>query len=267
MSSENYYLYKITNLVNGKLYIGITVNPKLRERQHFTKRTTNSLVCRAVKKYGRENFKFEVLCIGTKDYILNLEVKAIESYNSSSINGYGYNIHSGGRGGSEPRRGKVPSRKDDVPTYVSGFWFPNKRTALSSLSWTNGKFRYRKSLGVLGQESNVDLFKDRNSVKTESVYYRGFWFPTITIACLLYDTHAENIKKEVRKRRFEQDDSIQDYNIVKKYFVHGIAYNSLEDAANQLGVPWSTIKGRYDRKVDKVNYSHTYIKEAIQCQI
>lgn len=266
MSSENYYLYKITNLVNGKLYVGITVNPKIRERQHFTKKTTNSLVCRAVKKYGRENFKFEVLCIGTKDYILDLEVKAIEVYNSSAINGHGYNIHSGGLGGSEPRRGKMHSRKDDEAYYVSGFWFPNKRTALSSLNWTSGKFRYRKSIAVLGDESSEYFTRTRNSVKYSPVYYRGFWFPSFALASQMYDMHVENIKKEIRSRRFEQDDQLQDYHIVRKYFVHGNAYDSLEDAANQLEVPWSTVKGRYDRKVDKDNYSYTYIKEAIQCQ-
>lgn len=250
--------------MNNKLYIGITFNPKLRERQHFTKKTTNSLVCKAVKKYGRNNFKFEILCIGTKDYILDLEVKAISSYNSHAVTGHGYNIHSGGLGGSEPRRGKVPSRKDDKAAYVAGFWFPNKRTALCSLNWTNSKFRYRKAIGVLGEESNAELFTTtRNSVKNTPVYYRGFWFPSFSLASQTYDMHTETIRKEVRSRRFEQDDKIQDYHIVRKYFVHGIAYDSLEDAAIKLEIPWSTIKGRYDRKVDQINYTHTYIKEVI----
>lgn len=53
-----YYIYRTTNLINGKTYIG----------QHETSDMLNDsyigsgkLIKRAIKKYGKENFKNEIL--------------------------------------------------------------------------------------------------------------------------------------------------------------------------------------------------------------
>lgn len=60
------YVYKITNLINGKIYIGVTKrNIKIRFNEHSTcvKRQPNrpSVIGLAIEKYGKENFKIEVL--------------------------------------------------------------------------------------------------------------------------------------------------------------------------------------------------------------
>lgn len=106
MQEEVHYLYKITNLVNGKLYIGVTNNPTQRKAQHFTKVKKERPVNKAVKKYGKESFTFEVLCIGTRDYIYDLEQKAISAYNSL-VTGHGYNISVGGMGGKKKGGGAL----------------------------------------------------------------------------------------------------------------------------------------------------------------
>lgn len=258
-----FYLYKLTNTVNGKVYIGVTKNPELRKRQHLTKTTVKNLVCKAVKKYGKESFEFEVVCIGPKDYICDLEQKAIVLYNSHAVWGYGYNLAEGGYGGSSPRRGKVKSRKDDKPVFVTGFWFPNKRTALTTLGWTSSKFRYRRDKGLLGEVVFPDLNNSKNTIKTSPCYYRGFWFPSIEIACNLYGMYSETIKKDIRKRRFEENDQMQNYKIVRKYFIDGEVFNTLEDAAKTLGITVVALKGRYNTKNNPDKYTYTYLKEDI----
>ena len=60
------YIYKIENQINHKDYIGKTeYNPNLREKQHWREatkeRSTSRAIYRAIKKYGIENFTFEVL--------------------------------------------------------------------------------------------------------------------------------------------------------------------------------------------------------------
>lgn len=60
------YVYKITNLINRKIYIGITKrNIKIRFNEHATcvKRQPNrpSVIGLAIEKYGKENFNIEVL--------------------------------------------------------------------------------------------------------------------------------------------------------------------------------------------------------------
>ena len=49
-------IYKITNKINKKSYIGQSVNPILRFEQHNYKNDSNSLIHKALKKYGREHF-------------------------------------------------------------------------------------------------------------------------------------------------------------------------------------------------------------------
>lgn len=58
-------IYKIVNLVNGKLYVGSTVNLYNRKSQHFSSLMTNChknpYLQNAFNKYGINTFKFEVL--------------------------------------------------------------------------------------------------------------------------------------------------------------------------------------------------------------
>jgi group I intron endonuclease len=90
-------VYSVTNKVNGKMYIGVTVDYERRQRSHLKHNIrTRSLLKKAVAKYGEENFVFEVLCIGTRDYCYLVEPRFISAYNTRTPDGY--NICSGGRG-------------------------------------------------------------------------------------------------------------------------------------------------------------------------
>ena len=73
------FIYKITNNLNQKFYIGFTSqkNPKWRFNQHLStarsKKKNNQPIIRAIKKYGEENFSFEVLLEGEEKFLLNIE--------------------------------------------------------------------------------------------------------------------------------------------------------------------------------------------------
>ncbi len=57
-------IYKITNIVNGKFYIGSTTRLSARKAEHKYRRKTNkgnSAIKNAVAKYGEDNFIFTVL--------------------------------------------------------------------------------------------------------------------------------------------------------------------------------------------------------------
>ncbi|WPJ20668.1 endonuclease [Pseudomonas phage vB_PF_Y1-MI] len=146
----SYFLYCITNKVNGKRYIGITNNPAKRRKQHLSwKGQPSSPVLRsAVEKYGSENFSFEVLVEGSKDYINELEVSAIAHYGTIAPNGY--NLQSGG---SPDRGSKVEYRSDDKPICAMGFWFPNNRTAITALGINSKTFYKWRKEGTLHLEA------------------------------------------------------------------------------------------------------------------
>ena len=85
------YIYKTTNLVNNKIYIG---------QKHSTKFDKNyygsgKILLKALKKYGKENFKVEILEESDSNDLDSLEIKYIKQYNSTNPN-IGYNILIGG---------------------------------------------------------------------------------------------------------------------------------------------------------------------------
>lgn len=69
-------LYLITNLVNHKFYIGVTSEPDRRLAEH--KCGQGSIASqRAFKKYGEDQFKFEVLFRGKDSVILQIESELV----------------------------------------------------------------------------------------------------------------------------------------------------------------------------------------------
>ena len=81
-------IYKITNDINDKIYIGQSNNPNRRFEEHCKYSRDNTLIHKAIHKYGREHFKMTVL-EWTEDYD-NKEKEYIQKLNTLSP--YGYNI-------------------------------------------------------------------------------------------------------------------------------------------------------------------------------
>ena len=101
-----FYTYIITNLVNGKLYVGKTNNPEKRWTLHknYAKNTSldpkfNYPIYKGIRKYGIINFTFEVIeCFGTESEALESEKGWIMYLRSFGI--ALYNITDGGEGTS-----------------------------------------------------------------------------------------------------------------------------------------------------------------------
>lgn len=81
-------IYKIENLINGKIYIGQSIHIERRWQEHCQKSST-SLISQAIQKYGKENFSFQILQEVTDVNTLNqLESNYIQYFNSLVPNGY-----------------------------------------------------------------------------------------------------------------------------------------------------------------------------------
>lgn len=92
-------IYKATNLINGKVYIGQTIKKfKKRIIEHISaaKNNTGYVLHNAISKYGQENFKWEILKRCDVDDLNNEEVLYIKKYNSYYGNNCGYNMTFGG---------------------------------------------------------------------------------------------------------------------------------------------------------------------------
>lgn len=89
-------IYKITNLINGKVYIGQTKNIKRRIREHQQEYSSSatSKIRNAILKYGIKNFKIEILEKDIENY--NEREKYWISFYDSTDRNKGYNITIGG---------------------------------------------------------------------------------------------------------------------------------------------------------------------------
>lgn len=95
-------IYKYTNKINGKVYIGQTIDEKQRKKDH-KRLKGDSYFHRAIKKYGFENFDYEVVffTISSDPDRLKYLLDTMEKYFIKKYNSYGsggYNCTLGGEG-------------------------------------------------------------------------------------------------------------------------------------------------------------------------
>lgn len=92
-------IYKITNKINGKAYVGQTIcNIEKRFREHVhASLTKNTYLYNAMRKYGKDNFEIvEIDYAKSLDELNSKEIYWIDKLNTKIPNGY--NIADGGNG-------------------------------------------------------------------------------------------------------------------------------------------------------------------------
>ena len=187
-------IYKYTSPSN-KIYIGQTLDEKIRKRRHRTITIKSSTKFgNALKKYGFINFKYEVLfrsewtddILNLQIILNNLEIKYIKEFNSLEE---GYNLTSGGDGIksfkhsdetkkkisntslnmsdetklkiSESSKGKVVSQetRDKI-----------SRSSIGKIMSEEAKINMSKAQkGKVYTEQQIQKYKDRN--KTINLYF------------------------------------------------------------------------------------------------
>ena len=100
---RTYFIYKATNKINGKSYIGQTIDFEHRKHTHIHRRDghcdPNSIFHKALDKYGAENFEWEIVAtVPGKRFADTAEKELIKKYGTYKPNGY--NLTKGGDGGS-----------------------------------------------------------------------------------------------------------------------------------------------------------------------
>lgn len=133
-------IYKIENKLNGKLYIGQSVDVYHRWCEHIRYSQDEKRVDyqyplhRAMRKYGFNNFNFEILEKCNVDELDNKEMKYIAEYNSFTHRpgSHGYNEMAGGNQGSRFRvRSKEERRKiAENRDYKTGSEHPGAKKVL-----------------------------------------------------------------------------------------------------------------------------------------
>ena len=233
---KSFYVYKITNLITEKLYIGKTSNISARWLRHLSTARTKykrsySYIHRSMNKYGFENFIIEMIAgCKNEEEAFKIETNCIKLYNSKN-NQFGYNLTDGGDGCS--------GRKDSQETI-------NKRS--NSLSITLGDGRYlgekapfygkKHSIESKNKMSKAHLGKTLSEkvVKQISARMSGQQNP------MLGKTHTEEAKAKIAestRKRLTKFSSKECEEIRAQYIPKKVSF---QDIANKYSVSKSVIQ-------------------------
>ena len=139
MENLKWFVYKHTNLVNGKVYIGITHDIKKRWSNNGRQYWSNRHFKQAIEKYGWDGFLHEIVYENISyEEACSHEIELIAKYNACDRE-YGYNKSPGGgnplvihRGENHHFYGKKLSgehRKKLSESHI--VWWKNRMTRLS----------------------------------------------------------------------------------------------------------------------------------------
>lgn len=121
------YIYKITNIINNKCYIGQTTrNIQERWKEHLSRLENKNKFYNAIKFYGIENFIISQVEECPNELLNEREIFWIKFYDSYES---GYNSTGGGEGGIKITPSKV---KKIIQLYQEGFCIRDIRVILNS---------------------------------------------------------------------------------------------------------------------------------------
>lgn len=141
-------IYKHTNKINNKSYIGKTTNPKHRWENNGSKYQTCPYFWNAIKKYGWDGFEHSILEDNlTQEQADSKEKEYIQIYNTLSPNGY--NLASGGTGGnvwiskSEEEKARY-AEQQRLETLSRGLEWHQKLSQSQLKNWNDNQSRREK---------------------------------------------------------------------------------------------------------------------------
>jgi group I intron endonuclease len=130
-------IYKIRNIINNKVYIGLTtqLDPLERWKEHIrtVDRRPELPLYGAMKKYGVDKFQFRILFFCFNEDVEAYEIQMIDKYNSITPNGY--NITKGGRGGGFVGKTHAADARMKIGTFTKKrFEDPEERAKMSLIT-------------------------------------------------------------------------------------------------------------------------------------
>lgn len=294
-------IYKTTNLVNGKIYIG---QDKYNNPRYLG---SGKILHLAIKKYGTENFIKEIIeeC-ESKEHLNEREMYWINFHNSTDRN-IGYNIALGGDGGdtisnhpdkdlikqkhsewmqeNNPTRGRKKT-EDEIErwkeSYVGNYRGknnPNFGRKMSKSSkdkmskarkqwWDNLTDDERTEFGKKISEANTG--KPGNKWTDEQKKAHSEWMKQNNP--MKGKTHTDEVKQRISeankkpkseetKRKLSEANKGKKPGNMVKVEVDGIVYESLTEASIKTGINMSTLRNRIKSKNTK--YVNYKIYESI----
>ena len=205
-------IYKVTNKINGKVYIGQSVDIGRRWCEHMNAKD-DIYFHKAIQKYGVENFEWEVIEQCKKKDLDEREIYWIEYYDSFNK---GYNCTKGGDGnsgeGNPNWKGGVSSDEDYYRQYSKQWYETNKekrkeydkqyREANKEKRREYNKQYYEGNKGQAKQQMKEYYEKNKEQIKQQVKKY--------------YETNKEKKKEYYEVNKEKRKEKVKEYN--KQYY-------------------------------------------------
>lgn len=226
-------IYRIVCTVNGKVYVGQSIHPKKRKREHFEALRRgdhpNIHLQNAYNKHGESRFYFEVI---EKDILSEAiderEVCWISYYNSFK-NGYNRS-----EGGDKPIA-------LTTPTTWNGITYPSLKEA----SAANGLSRSMLARWIRrGYICDSDVPKTNHTNLPRECVWNGIQYPSIKAAAETNGIDPSAMQSRL-DRGFTSDNDMKGTKRPCEW--NGVRYKSITDAALALGIRLDTLQRRFER--------------------
>lgn len=178
---RSYDVYKITNKVNNKIYIGITskgLSARWKEHLYNAEHGCPFKLHNAIRKYGKENFSIELIDFcNSWEELEEKEKQYISEYNTLSDE-FGYNMTEGGDGTigryvteetREKIRQKAIGREINEKTRAKLSEAARVRTEGREAYWNSGKIGENRKKPVLQYTKEGNFIKEFGGVNEAAV--------------------------------------------------------------------------------------------------
>lgn len=195
-----YTVYKITCLINNKLYIGFTKNtPENRLKQHFSRATKNNKnkLARAILKYGRINFITETIFTSSdKNETLSKEIFYIKHFDTLKK---GYNCNEGGTEGnnrivSDETKKLISENHADVSGNKNPF-FNKTHSEATKLKIGDRKYINGEDHHFYGKPVSTSFKEGKEHPRSQPITINGIEYGSLTLASKALNMTRQKIKK------------------------------------------------------------------------
>ena len=189
-------IYIIKNTINKKVYIGQTtqkVEDRFKQHLKLLKSNSNQIIHKAIKKYGKDKFYYEILECGVDMQDLSKkEEYYIKIYNSVEN---GYNIS---YGGGQSRRTPLISSEEDIKDIIA-------------------LYEDGKSTRYIGDKYSVSNSVIKRILKNSGVRLRSKScnLPILEDLYLKQQLNQTEIAKVLKVSRKSVYDAIKRYNLIR----------------------------------------------------
>lgn len=231
------HIYKITNTINDKQYVGKTEkDPKKRWKEHLAAAKNNPLmvISKAIRKHGIRNFKFEII-----EECLSEDVNKKETYWIGKLDTFenGYNSTLGGDGaiGVKRQRGAVHPNAKAVDQYDLKGNYLCTYASKGEASWETARSTSSQSINSCIEGKTFQAFGHRWAWKGEPLKEVS---NRINRKGKVYGIHLESGRKKMWKSAADASEEIGGNRKANQSLALALVRNDKEDTTKLQVKGW-----------------------------